>query len=238
MNYPESLSTLYFADNAKRVKNKPEVNEDPNVRLIKDLKMEIENLKQFITVNQMQGDDSFLKEHEDMKKKLEDKEHKIGELSKAWTVKWQETKRVIEEREMAITSKGLKLYLGSQLPHLIELDPRSSQAGLVMYHIKKGIITVGKSTTILIADIELDNPDIMDEHCNIEYEDEIMLIPKEGLCAVNRKQITEPVKLFNGKNCAKFRKIILQGHSINANHCSYSGVELYLNGSTLKWYFS
>ena len=57
--------------------------------------------------------------------------------------------------------------------------------------------------------LELDNPDIMDEHCNIEYEDEIMLIPKEGLCAVNRKQITEPVKLFNGKNCAKFRKIIL-----------------------------
>ena len=80
------------------MKNKPEVNEDPNVRLIKDLKMEIENLKQFITVNQMQGDDSFLKEHEDMKKKLEDKEHKIGELSKAWTVKWQETKRVIEVR--------------------------------------------------------------------------------------------------------------------------------------------
>ena len=54
---------------------------------------------------------------------------------------------------MAITSNGLKLYLGSQLPHLIELNARSSQPGLVMYHIKKGIIKVGKSTNIYTADI-------------------------------------------------------------------------------------
>ena len=54
---------------------------------------------------------------------------------------------------MAITSKGLKLCLGSQLPHLIELEARSTQPGLVMYHIKKGIIKVGKSTDIYTADI-------------------------------------------------------------------------------------
>ena len=54
---------------------------------------------------------------------------------------------------MAITSNGLKLCLGSQLPHLIELDARSSQPGLVMYHIKRGIIKVGKSTDARTADI-------------------------------------------------------------------------------------
>ena len=54
---------------------------------------------------------------------------------------------------MAITSKGLKLYLGSLLPHLIELDPRSIQPSLVMYHLKKGIINVGKSTPDRITDI-------------------------------------------------------------------------------------
>ena len=54
---------------------------------------------------------------------------------------------------MAITSKGLKLYLGSLLPHLIELDPRSSQPSLVMYHLKKGVINVGKSTPDCITDI-------------------------------------------------------------------------------------
>ena len=96
LNYPETLSTLYFADSAKKVKNKPEVNEDPNVKLIKDLKMEIENLRQFIHVNQLQGDDSFLKEHDELKSRLLEKEGKINDLSKAWTVKWQEMKKVIE----------------------------------------------------------------------------------------------------------------------------------------------
>ena len=37
---------------------------------------------------------------------------------------------------MGITSNGLKLCLGSQLPHLIELDARSNRPGLVMYRIK------------------------------------------------------------------------------------------------------
>ena len=96
LNYPESLSTLYFADSAKRVKNKAVINEDPNVKLIKDLKREIENLRKFIHINQLQGDDSFLKEHEEMKANLIEKEGKINDLRKAWTEKWQETKKVIE----------------------------------------------------------------------------------------------------------------------------------------------
>ena len=96
LNYPESLSTLYFADSAKRVKNRAVVNEDPNVKLIKDLKSEIDNLRKFIHINQLQGDDSFLKEHEQMKANLIHKEGKINELQKAWTEKWQETKKVIE----------------------------------------------------------------------------------------------------------------------------------------------
>ena len=96
LNYPESLRTLYFADSAKRVKNRAVINEDPNVKLIKDLKSEIENLRKFIHINQLQGGDRFLKEHEQMKANLIEKEGKITELHKAWTEKWQETKKVIE----------------------------------------------------------------------------------------------------------------------------------------------
>ncbi|ORX63090.1 kinesin-domain-containing protein [Hesseltinella vesiculosa] len=45
-DYDETLSTLRYADQAKKIKTKAVVNEDPNVRMIRDLKSEIQALKQ------------------------------------------------------------------------------------------------------------------------------------------------------------------------------------------------
>ncbi|KAI8062273.1 hypothetical protein BC940DRAFT_128116 [Gongronella butleri] len=45
-DYDETLSTLRYADQAKKIKTKAVVNEDPNVRMIRDLKSEIHALKQ------------------------------------------------------------------------------------------------------------------------------------------------------------------------------------------------
>ncbi|CAO3652458.1 unnamed protein product [Cunninghamella blakesleeana] len=45
-DYDETLSTLRYADQAKKIKTKAVVNEDPNVKLIRDLKNEIQALKQ------------------------------------------------------------------------------------------------------------------------------------------------------------------------------------------------
>ena len=41
----ETLSTLRYADRAKQIKNKAVVNEDPNEKLIKNLRQEIEDLR-------------------------------------------------------------------------------------------------------------------------------------------------------------------------------------------------
>lgn len=45
VNYDETLSTLRYADRAKKIKNKAVVNEDPNERMIRELKEQIEMLK-------------------------------------------------------------------------------------------------------------------------------------------------------------------------------------------------
>ncbi|CAO3594499.1 unnamed protein product [Absidia cylindrospora] len=45
-DFDETLSTLRYADQAKKIKTKAVVNEDPSVRLIRDLKSEIQTLKQ------------------------------------------------------------------------------------------------------------------------------------------------------------------------------------------------
>lgn len=44
-NYSETLSTLRYANRAKNIINKPTINEDPNVKVIKDLRDEITKLK-------------------------------------------------------------------------------------------------------------------------------------------------------------------------------------------------
>lgn len=45
-NYEETLSTLRYADSAKRIVNRAVVNEDPNARIIRELRTEVETLRQ------------------------------------------------------------------------------------------------------------------------------------------------------------------------------------------------
>ena len=44
-NYEETLSTLRYADRAKRIINHAVVNEDPNARIIRELREEVEMLR-------------------------------------------------------------------------------------------------------------------------------------------------------------------------------------------------
>jgi len=44
-DYEETLSTLRYADQAKKIKNKAVVNEDPNAKLVRELKEELELLR-------------------------------------------------------------------------------------------------------------------------------------------------------------------------------------------------
>lgn len=48
-NYGETLSTLRYANRAKNIINKPTINEDPNVKLIRELREEISKLKSMMS---------------------------------------------------------------------------------------------------------------------------------------------------------------------------------------------
>ncbi|XP_063831631.1 kinesin-like protein Klp98A [Ostrinia nubilalis] len=50
-NYGETLSTLRYANRAKNIINKPTINEDPNVKLIRELREEIDKLRAQISHN-------------------------------------------------------------------------------------------------------------------------------------------------------------------------------------------
>lgn len=48
-NYDETLSTLRYADRAKNIVNHAVVNEDPNARIIRELREEVEKLRSQLT---------------------------------------------------------------------------------------------------------------------------------------------------------------------------------------------
>ncbi|XP_069119081.1 uncharacterized protein [Argopecten irradians] len=62
MYYNETLSTLRYAQRAKSIINKPKVNEDPNVSLIRDLRREIERLREMLASTRMANSRSSLNE--------------------------------------------------------------------------------------------------------------------------------------------------------------------------------
>lgn len=47
INYDETLSTLRYADRAKQIVCKAVINEDPNARLIRELKEEVREKNEF-----------------------------------------------------------------------------------------------------------------------------------------------------------------------------------------------
>lgn len=55
-NADETLSTLRYADRAKRIKNKPTVNIDPNMALIQSLRDELAGVKNELAILRA-GDD-------------------------------------------------------------------------------------------------------------------------------------------------------------------------------------
>ncbi len=47
-NHDETLSTLRYADRAKKIQNKPTINEDPKDALLKEYMDEIKRLKEML----------------------------------------------------------------------------------------------------------------------------------------------------------------------------------------------
>ena len=55
VNYGETLSTLRYANRAKNIINKPTINEDANVKLIRELRAEIARLKMLLAQGNQVG---------------------------------------------------------------------------------------------------------------------------------------------------------------------------------------
>ncbi|KAK5639247.1 hypothetical protein RI129_011739 [Pyrocoelia pectoralis] len=190
-NYEETLSTLRYADRAKRIVNHAVINEDPNARIIRELRQEVEALKEML---------KHATGSPDIYKKLTESEKLYKEMSQTWEEKLEKTGRIQGERQQALEKMGISVQdsgikVEKNKFYLVNLNADPSLNELLVYYLKEKTVVGGKG-----ADIQLSGLGIQPEHCVITIEDgNLFMKPLANARSfINGSQVTERTQLQNG----------------------------------------
>ncbi|XP_028326033.1 kinesin-like protein KIF13A isoform X3 [Gouania willdenowi] len=194
-NYEETLSTLRYADRAKRIVNHAVVNEDPNARIIRELREEVEKLK--VQLSQAES----MKAPE-LKDKLQESEKLIQEMTVTWEEKLRKTEEIATERQKQLESMGISLEtsgikVGEDKCFLVNLNADPALNELLVYYLKEHT-RVGADTS---QDIQLFGIGIQPEHCVLELcpDGDVTLMPiQNARTCVNGTTIDSLVHLWHG----------------------------------------
>ncbi|XP_064148154.1 stAR-related lipid transfer protein 9 isoform X5 [Loxodonta africana] len=200
-SYSETMSTLRYASNAKNIINKPRVNEDANVKLIRELREEIERLKAMLLSFELRNFSSPNDEKdENLKELVLQNELKIDQLTKDWTQKWSDWKALMEYYSVDINRRRAGLVIDSSLPHLMALEDDVLSTSVVLYHLKEGTTKIGRVDSDQEQDIVLQGQWIERDHCTITSACGVVVLrPTPGArCTVNGREVTASCRLTQG----------------------------------------
>ncbi|XP_072801717.1 LOW QUALITY PROTEIN: kinesin-like protein KIF13A [Vicugna pacos] len=194
-NYEETLSTLRYADRAKRIVNHAIVNEDPNAKVIRELREEVEKLREQLSQAEAM-------KAPELKEKLEESEKLIKELTVTWEEKLRKTEEIAQERQRQLESMGISLEtsgikVGDDKCYLVNLNADPALNELLVYYLKDHT-RVGADTS---QDIQLFGIGIQPEHCEIDIasDGEVTLTPKENArSCVNGTLVCSTTQLWHG----------------------------------------
>lgn len=201
-NYGETLSTLRYAHRAKSIINQPTINEDPNVKLIRELRLEIDRLKGIIRKSELIGDEkSSLNDSAKAAKKLHENQARVEQLTKDWTEKWKEAQSIMQESELQLRRHGSRAVLVDiELPHLVRLEEDPLRTEIMLYRIMPGKTHIGLEDAPNPQDIVLEGEEVEKEHCVLEFTKGkgVSLDPISSLCWVNGVAVSQSTKLNQG----------------------------------------
>ncbi|XP_069494754.1 stAR-related lipid transfer protein 9-like isoform X2 [Ambystoma mexicanum] len=201
-SYNETMSTLRYASNAKNIINTPRVNEDTNVKLIRELRQEIDRLKTMLMTFELRNSSPSFSDDRDgsLSDLVLQNEQKIEQLTKDWTDKWSDGDAMTEEHNVDINKGKASVAIDSSLPHLIAVDEDILSTGVVLYYLRDGNTNIGRNDSGQEQDIVLPGQWIERHHCMIENTNgTVTLRPVQGAqCIVNGQPVTEACRLSQG----------------------------------------
>ncbi|XP_050313761.1 kinesin-like protein KIF13A isoform X2 [Anthonomus grandis grandis] len=203
-NYEETLSTLRYADRAKRIVNYAVVNEDPNARIIRELRAEVETLKEMLkyATGSPVGDTQRV----DIHQKLSESEKLYKEVSQTWEEKLMKTERIQNERQQALEKMGISIQdsgikVEKNKYYLVNLNADPSLNELLVYYLKERTVVGQKIIgSDFEPDIQLSGLGIQPEHCRITIEENGLFLEPlaNARSCVNGSQISQKTPLRHG----------------------------------------
>ncbi|KAM7368249.1 hypothetical protein PAMP_014489 [Pampus punctatissimus] len=179
-NFDETLSTLRYADRAKNIVNHAVVNEDPNARIIRELREEVEKLREQLT-------EAESMKATELKERLEESEKLIHEMT--------ERQRQLESLGISLQSSGIRVVNDKCFLVNLNADPALNE--LLVYYLKEHT-RVGSANS---QDIQLCGMAIQAEHCVIDITENsgVVLTPhRSARTCVNGAVVTSAVQLHHG----------------------------------------
>ncbi|KAM6992605.1 kinesin-like protein KIF13B isoform 2-T2 [Tautogolabrus adspersus] len=194
-NYDETLSTLRYADRAKSIVNHAVVNEDPNARIIRELREEVEKLREQLT-------EAESMKAPELKERLEESEKLIQEMTVSWEEKLRKTEAIAQERQRQLENLGISLQSSGirvvdDKCFLVNLNADPALNELLVYYLKDHT-RVGSANS---QDIQLCGMAIQAEHCVIDITESsgVVLSPhRNARTCLNGAAVTSPVQLHHG----------------------------------------
>ncbi|NXI16518.1 KIF14 protein, partial [Irena cyanogastra] len=199
----ETLSTLRYAKQACSIINIAKVNEDVNVKLIRELKAEIEKLRaaQKSALNtDREKYRRYLQEITSLRVELHQQERSMAEMQRAWKEKLERAEKRKLEDIKELQKAGIAFKMDNHLPNLVNLNEDPQLSEVLLYMIKEGETTVGRCTPNSKHDIQLSGVLIADDHCVIKNTvGKVSIIPlREAKTYINGKCILDPTILHHG----------------------------------------
>ncbi|XP_017960225.1 kinesin-like protein unc-104 isoform X4 [Drosophila navojoa] len=227
INYDETLSTLRYADRAKQIVCKAVVNEDANAKLIRELKEEIQKLRDLLKAEgiEVQEEDELSKSSviksptkgrnrngsttEMAVDQLQASEKLIAELNETWEEKLKRTEEIRLQREAVFAEMGVAVkedgitvgvFSPKKTPHLVNLNEDPNLSECLLYYIKDGLTRLGTHEANVPQDIQLSGSHILKEHCTFENRNStVTLLPhKDAIIFINGRKLVEPEVLKTG----------------------------------------
>lgn len=214
-NYEESLSTLRYADQAKKIQNHAVVNESETDKKIRELKNENDELKKIIAqlktgnlsaashlmdldseegeiMKNLKGEE-FEKKIKELEEMLKGKSNLMNEMEKSFEMKLKESKDRVIQKET----------FNYKVPHVININEDPLLSGKIYHNLEQTkILYIGRKNSNPPPHIVLQSIGIQPNHARIENrKDGFYLVPGSPAASefifLNGNNVNEPTQLKN-----------------------------------------
>ena len=206
INYEETLSTLRYADRAKKIQNKAVINESEHDKMVRLLKEENQKLKKMLESLQkkLSGQGGVMGEDDkkaflELKEEYEANQKMMGDMQKTFEEKLEEARKAEKE------SIGTQVNIS--LPHLVVLNEDPQLSHKLKYPLDQPPVYVGRKHGNPTPQIVLSGIGIKPNHAIFikdEKSDDIILKPNDkdakNHIFVNGKKITDEGQILKTKD--------------------------------------